>query len=66
MDLLGLQVVEQGNSAGHDLFSGKNGDLTGSAKESQDISMLALHLLRSALVQVTSLLLQEILSEVKA
>jgi TnpA family transposase len=46
----GLQVVENWNSANHDLFYGKDGELTGKDKESQEISMLALHLLQSALV----------------
>lgn len=45
---------------------GKDGDLTGSDKESQEVSMLALHLLQSALVHVNTLLLQDILSEEKA
>ncbi|MEU5598858.1 Tn3 family transposase [Streptomyces sp. NPDC020298] len=61
----GLQVVENWNSANHDLFYGKDGDLTGSDKESQEVSMLALHLLQSALVYVNTLLLQDILSEEK-
>jgi TnpA family transposase len=61
----GLQVVEDWNSANHDLFYGKDGDLTGSDKESQEVSMLALHLLQSALVHVNALLLQDILSEEK-
>ncbi|MGW7529021.1 hypothetical protein [Streptomyces sp. NPDC054783] len=43
----------------------QDGDLTGSDKESQDVSMLALHLLRSPLVHVNTLLLQDILSEEK-
>lgn len=50
----GLQVVENRNSANHDLFYGKDGDLTGFDKESQEVSMLALHLLQSALVHVFS------------
>ncbi|WSD74300.1 transposase (plasmid) [Streptomyces sp. NBC_01591] len=61
----GLQVVESWNSANHDLFYGKDGDLAGSDKESQEVSMLALHLLQSALVHVNTLLLQDILSEEK-
>lgn len=61
----GLQVVENWNSANHDLFYGKDGDLPGSDKESQEVSMLALHLLQSALVHVNTLLLQDILSEEK-
>ncbi|MCT2546880.1 transposase [Streptomyces atratus] len=52
----GLQVVQNWNSANHDLFRGKDGDLTGSDKESQEVSMLALHLLQSALVHVFSAL----------
>ncbi|MFI2208002.1 Tn3 family transposase [Streptomyces sp. NPDC020192] len=61
----GLQVVENWNSANHDLFYGKDGDLAGSDKESQEVSMLALHLLQSALVHVNTLLLQDILNEEK-
>ncbi|MEU7581415.1 Tn3 family transposase [Streptomyces sp. NPDC041068] len=48
-----------------DLFYGKDGDLTGDDKESQEVSMLALHLVRSSLVHVNTLLLQEILAEPK-
>ncbi|WP_104820408.1 Tn3 family transposase [Kitasatospora sp. MMS16-BH015] len=61
----GLQVVENRNSADHDLCDGKDGDLTGSDKESQESSMPALHLLRSPLVHVDTLLLQDILAEEK-
>ncbi|WP_406739500.1 Tn3 family transposase [Streptomyces sp. NBC_00853] len=61
----GLQVMENWNSANHDLFYGKDGDLTGSDKESQEVSMLALHLLQSALVHVNTLLLQDVLAEEK-
>ncbi|MFI0814295.1 Tn3 family transposase [Streptomyces sp. NPDC021098] len=61
----GLQVVENWNSANHDLFYGKDGDLTGDDKESQGISMLALHLVQAALVHVNTLLLQDVLAEPK-
>lgn len=64
-DLIRQQYDENWNSANHDLFYGKDGGLTGSDKESQEVSMLALHLLRSALVHVNTLLLQDILSEEK-
>ncbi|MFE9900940.1 Tn3 family transposase [Streptomyces achromogenes] len=59
----GLQVVENWNSANKDLFYGKDGDLTGKDKESQEVSMLALHLLQSALVHVNTVLLQQILAD---
>ncbi|MFC8290598.1 Tn3 family transposase [Streptomyces sp. NPDC057242] len=61
----GLQVVENWSSANHDLFHGKDGDPTGSDKQSQEVSMLALHLFQSALAHVNTLLLQEILREEK-
>nr|WP_214661070.1 Tn3 family transposase [Streptomyces polyasparticus] len=60
-----LQDVENWNSANHDLFYGKDGDLTGSDKESQEVSMLALNLFQAALVHVNTLLLQDIPSEEK-
>ncbi|WP_423835527.1 Tn3 family transposase [Streptomyces tubbatahanensis] len=44
---------------------GKDGDLAGADKESQEVSMLALHLLQSALVHVNTLLMQEVLADPK-
>lgn len=61
----GLQVVENWNSANKDLFYGKDGDLAGQDKESQEVSMLALHLLQSALVHVNTLLMQQVLADEK-
>jgi len=59
----GLQVVENWNGANGALFYGKDGDLTGSDREHQEVSMLALHLLQSALVHVNTLLIQRVLDE---
>jgi TnpA family transposase len=59
----GLQVVENWNSANGALFYGKDGDLTGSDREHQEVSMLALHLLQAALVHVNTLLMQRVLDE---
>ncbi|MGH3098411.1 MAG: Tn3 family transposase [Streptosporangiales bacterium] len=59
----GLQVVENWNSANTDLFYGKDGVLTGSDRENQEVSMLALHLLQSALVFINTLLVQSILKD---
>ncbi|WP_406469218.1 Tn3 family transposase [Streptomyces sp. NBC_01594] len=59
----GLQVVENGNSADKGLFCGKHGDLAGADKESQEVSMLALHLLQSSFVHVNTLLMQQVLAD---
>ncbi|MFF4763363.1 Tn3 family transposase [Streptomyces sp. NPDC001292] len=45
------------------LHYGKDGALTGPDKEHAETSMLALHLLQSALVHVNTLLLQQVLAE---
>jgi len=59
----GLQVVETWNSANGALFYGKDGALAGADREDQEISMLALHLLQSALVHVNTVLIQRVLAE---
>lgn len=50
----GLQVVEQWNSGNTVLFYGRDGDLTGPDHEHAETSMLALHLLRPALVHINT------------
>ena len=59
----GLQVIEQWNSANGTVFYGKDGDLTGPDREHQEISMLALHLLQSALVHINTILLERVLED---
>jgi TnpA family transposase len=59
----GLQVVENWNSANTTLFYGKDGELTGADREHQETSMLALHLLQSALVHLNTILLQRVLED---
>jgi len=59
----GLQVVENWNSANSDLCYGKQGQLTGADKEHQEVSMLALHLLQSALAYINTLLVQRVLAD---
>lgn len=59
----GLQVVEQWNSANGALYYGKDGDLTGPDREHQEASMLALHLLQSALVHINTILLERVLED---
>ncbi|MCX4597411.1 transposase [Streptomyces sp. NBC_01549] len=55
--------MENWNSANTVLHYGKVGALTGPDKEHAETSMLALHLLQSALVHVNTLLLQQVLAE---
>ena len=57
----GLQVVENWNSGNTVIFYGKDGDLTGPDREHAEVSMLALHLLQSALVHINTLLVQTVL-----
>ncbi|MGO4612715.1 Tn3 family transposase [Nocardia sp. 2YAB30] len=59
----GLQVVENWNSANTVLFYGKDSQLTGADREHAEVSMLALHLLQSAMVHINTLLLQAVLEE---
>src|SRR6266496_820601 len=59
----GLQVIEQWNSANGALHYGKDGDLTGPDREHQEVSMLALHLLQSALVHINTILLERVLED---
>ncbi|WP_277815431.1 Tn3 family transposase [Streptomyces sp. PRh5] len=59
----GLQAVENWNSANTVLHYGKDGALTGPDKEHTETSMLALHLIQSALVHVNTLLVQQVLAE---
>ena len=56
-------MVEHWNSANTVIFYGKDSELTGADREHQEVSMLALHLLQSALVHVNTLLLQRVLAE---
>ena len=59
----GLQVIETWNSANTVLFYGKHSELTGAERDDQEIAVLALHLLQSALVYLNTLLLQRVLAE---
>jgi TnpA family transposase len=57
-----LQVVEQWNSGNTTIFYGKDTELTGQNRDDQEIAMLALHLLQSALVLVNTRLIDRVLS----
>jgi TnpA family transposase len=59
----GLQVIETWNSANGTLHYGKDGALAGADREDLEVSMLALHLLQSALVHVNTVLVQRVLED---
>jgi TnpA family transposase len=59
----GLKVIETWNSANGTLFYAKDGELAGADREDQEVSMLALHLLQSALVHVNTSLVHAVLKE---
>jgi TnpA family transposase len=59
----GIQVIENWNSANTVLYYGKESELAGADREHQEVSMLALHLLQSALVYLNTLLVQRVLAE---
>jgi TnpA family transposase len=57
----GLQVLESWNSANGYIFYGKDSDLTGSDRDQQEVSILALHLLQASLVYINTIFLQRVL-----
>jgi TnpA family transposase len=59
----GLQVIEHWNSGNEVIRYGNDGDLAGPDREHAEVSMLALHLLQSALVHINTLLLQRVLGD---
>ena len=59
----GLQVVEQWNSANVAIHYGREAELPGADREAQEISMLTLHLLQSALVLVNTRMVDRVLGE---
>lgn len=54
-------MVENWNSGNGIIFYGKDSELVGPDREHTEVSMLALHLLQSALVHINTLLLQNVL-----
>lgn len=59
----GLQVVENWNSANTAICYGKHSELTGDDREDQEITMLSLHLLQSALLHINTILVQQVLAD---
>jgi TnpA family transposase len=53
-------VIEHWNSANGVTLYGSNSELKGADRESQEVSMLAMHLLQSSLVLLDTLLVQSV------
>ena len=61
----GLNVIENWNGANGFIMYGQQGELTSNSVDSQEITMLSMHLLQSCLVYVNTLMVQEVLAESK-
>jgi hypothetical protein len=59
----GLNVVENWNSANEFIFYGRSGEMASNRLDDQELTMLALHLLQACLVDVNTLMLQQVLTE---
>ncbi len=60
-----LNVVESWNNANSFIFFGKGKEVQTNRLEDQEVAVLSLHLLQSALVYVNTLMVQEVLLETK-
>ncbi|MEV7471918.1 transposase [Streptomyces kronopolitis] len=61
----GLNVVESWNGANDIIFFGKSGELSSNRRDQQELSVLALHLLQTALVFVNTLMIQDMLADLE-
>jgi TnpA family transposase len=59
----GLNVVENYNGVNDYIFFGKSGELSSNRREEQEISMICLQILQSALGYINTLMLQDTLAE---
>ncbi len=59
----GLNVVERWNEVNDFIFYGKGGEFASNRLESQELSMLSLHLLQICLVYVNTLMIQTVLAK---
>ena len=62
-DIMGLNVVENWNSANSFIFYARNGEFSSNNIALQELSMLCLHLLQISLVYINTLMIQEVLAE---
>ena len=59
----GLNVVERWNGVNEFIFYGKGGEFASNRLESQELSVLSLHLLQICLVYVNTLMIQSVLAQ---
>jgi TnpA family transposase len=59
----GLNVVENWNSANGFIVYGKSGEIATNRLDDQEVSGLSLHLLQACLVDINTLMLQDIVAE---
>lgn len=59
----GLNVVESWNGGNSVIFYGKGGDIASNRRDEQELSMLCLRVLQSALVYVNTLMVQDVLAD---
>lgn len=57
----GLNVVERWNGVNDFIFFGKGGEFLTNDKDSQEITMLSLHLLQVSMVYLNTLMIQEVM-----
>mgnify|MGYP000331157350 CR=1 FL=1 len=60
---VGLNVVENWNSANNFIIYGEHGEFTSNRPADQELPMLSLHLLQISLVYINTLLIQNVLAE---
>lgn len=59
----GLNVVENYNGVNDYIFFGKNKELSSNRREEQELSILCLHIIQSALGFINTLVIQDVLAE---
>lgn len=59
----GLNVIENWNSANDFILYARGGEITSNQKESQELTMLSLHLLQASLVYINTLMIQQVLAQ---
>ena len=59
----GLNVIERWNGVNDFIFYGKGGEFASNRLESQELSVLSLHLLQICLVYINTLMIQRVLAQ---